>query len=63
MIKKLLITCLLLLVFAGCSAMDARTLTTIFEGIGAISELDQASQQTRIAEALEKDQQVPDKEK
>lgn len=61
--KRIIVTCLLTATLAGCAAKDARTLTTIFEGLEAISALDQAHQQTRIADALEKGQQAPEEKK
>ena len=63
---KFLIACILLAVFAaGCGEKDARTLSTIFHGVDAVSELDRGRKQDemldrmiKLEEQRQKSQQV-----
>lgn len=60
--RRVIIACIVLVIFAGCSGQDARTLGAVFDGLSAVSELAQVREQKRIADALEKNQQTPDNE-
>jgi len=59
--KRIIVTCLLAATVGGCGLKDARTLTTIFHGIEAISELDRGVKQDKMLDRmikLEEDRQT-----